>query len=126
MVAMLPATIAARVRLVPLDFDLRVVLFTPWPRPSRSLRALPAPRRVTLTEALRGQLTAPSAARTLRNLLIIGQVTVSLVLLIVATTIVRNGAAIRGIDLGMQTAGVISMRENRAATRPRSAAATSR
>ena len=77
---------------------------------------------LTLTEALRGHHGAIRGG--LRNLLH-RQVTVSLVLLIVATTIVRNGAAIRGIDLGMQTAGVISMRENRATAR-RSAAATSR
>jgi predicted permease len=117
MVAMLPSTIAARVRFVALDFDLRVMLFTGLLAVAVTIlfALLPALQatRVTLTDALRGQLTGTIRGGTMRSLLITGQVTVSLVLLIVATTILRNGATIRGIDLGMRTAGVISARENR-------------
>jgi hypothetical protein len=69
--------------------------------------------RVSLTDALRGQITGALRGGTLRRLLITGQVTVSLVLLILATTIVKNGATIQRVDLGMRTAGVISVRENR-------------
>lgn len=117
MVAMLPPTAAARVRFVPLDFDLRVVLFTCFLVAAVTVlfALLPALQatRVVLTDALRGQLTSAIRGGTLRRLLITGQVTVSLVLSIVATTILKNGATIRGIDLGMQTAGVISVRESR-------------
>jgi predicted permease len=117
MVAMLPPTVAARVRFVPLDFDLRVVLFTCVMAVAVTVlfALLPALQatRVTLTDALRGQLTGALRGGTLRRLLITGQVTVSLVLLILATTIVKNGATIQRVDVGMQTAGVISVRENR-------------
>jgi predicted permease len=117
MVAMLPPTIAARVRIIPLHFDLRVVLFTCLLVGAVTVlfALLPALQatRVTLTDALRGQLTSATRGGLTRSVLITGQVSVSLVLLIVATTILRNGVTIRGIDLGMQTAGVISVRENR-------------
>ena len=116
-VAMLPPTIAARARFVPLDFDLRVVLFTCLLAGAVTVlfALLPALQatRVVLTDALRGQLTGAIRSGTMRSLLITGQVTVSLVLLIVATTILKNGATIRGVNLGMHTAGVISVRENR-------------
>ena len=120
MVAMLPPTIAARVRFVPLDFDLRVLVFTALLAGAVTVlfALLPALQatRVTVTDALRGQLTTAIRGGTLRSLLITGQVVVSLVLLIVATTILENGATIRGIDLGMRTAGVISVRESRSNT----------
>ena len=120
MVAMLPPTIAARVRFVPLDFDLRVLVFTALLAGAVTVlfALLPALQatRVAVTDALRGQLTTAIRGGTLRSLLITGQVVVSLVLLIVATTILENGATIRGIDLGMRTAGVISVRESRSNT----------
>ena len=47
---------------------------------------------------------------TLRGLLVTSQVTVSLVLLIVAATLVRNGSLVRATNLGMETAGVVSVR----------------
>ncbi len=118
MVAMLPPTIASRVRFVPLDFDSSVVLFTCLLAGAVTIlfALLPALQatRVTLTDALRGQLTGAIRGGTLRSLLITTQVTVSLVLLIVATTILKNGAAIREVDLGMRTAGVTSVRTNKA------------
>jgi predicted permease len=120
MVAMLPPTIAARVRFVPLDFDLRVVLFTCLLACAVTVlfALLPALQatRVAVTDALRGQLTGAIGGGILRRLLVTGQVVVSLVLLIVATTILDNGAAIRGVDLGMRTAGVIAVREDRGNT----------
>ena len=61
--------------------------------------------RLALTDALRGQLTGAIRGGTLRSLLVTGQVTVSLVLLIVAATILKNGAAIRATDLGMRDRG---------------------
>jgi putative ABC transport system permease protein len=114
-VAMLPAAAAARARFVPFDLDARVFLFTIAVAGFATVvfALLPALQatRVTLTDALRGQMTGAVRSSTLRNLLITTQVAVSLVLLIVAATLVRNGAAIRATDLGMTIKGVTSVRQ---------------
>ena len=85
--------------LRPARFRLRVVSFAclAGRRVTVLFALLPALQatRVTLTDALRGQLTGAIRSGTMRSLLITGQVTVSLVLLIVATTILKNGATIR-------------------------------
>jgi putative ABC transport system permease protein len=116
-VAMLPPTIAARVRLVPLDFDYRVFLFAFVIAGAATIlfAVLPALQatRLTLTDALRGQLSGGVQSSTLRRVLITSQVTVSLLLLIVAATLVRNGTAIQATDLGLETHGVVSVRPNR-------------
>jgi predicted permease len=114
-VAMLPAAAAARARFVPFDIDTRVFLFTIAVAGLATVMfaLLPALQatRITLTDALRGQITGAVRSSTLRNLLITTQVAVSLVLLIVAATLVRNGAAIRATDLGMTINGVTSVRQ---------------
>jgi hypothetical protein len=68
--------------------------------------------RLTLTDALRG-MSGGLRSSTLRNTLVTAQVTVSLVLLIVAGTLVRNGTAIQATDLGLDPHGVISVRQHR-------------
>jgi predicted permease len=116
-VAMLPPTVAGRVRLAALDFDHRVFLFALVVAIAVTVlfALLPALQgtRISLTHALRGQMSGGVRSGTLRNLLLAGQVAVSLVLFIVAATLVRNSAAIRATDLGMETAGIISVRQNR-------------
>ncbi len=113
-VAMLPPTVAARVRFVPLDFDYRVFLFGFVVAGTATIlfALLPALQatRVTLTDALRGQVTGGLQSSTLRRILVTSQVAVSLLLLIVAATLVRNGTAIQATDLGLETRGVISVR----------------
>jgi macrolide transport system ATP-binding/permease protein len=115
-VTLLPPTVALRVRFVPLDFDYRVFLFAFVVAGTATIlfALLPALQatRLTLTDALRGQPSGAVKSSTLRNLLVTGQVAVSLLLLIVAATVVRNGAAIRATDLGLNTTGVISIRQN--------------
>lgn len=112
-VAMLPPSIGALIRVVPLDFDYRVFLFALAAAGAATLMfaLLPALQatRVTLTHALRGQAGGALRASTLRNLLVTSQVTVSLVILIAAATLVRNGMALGRIDLGFETDGVISV-----------------
>jgi predicted permease len=112
-VAMLPASIAALIRVVPLDFDYRVFLFTFAAAGAATLMfaLLPALQatRVSLIHALRGQAGGSLRASTLRNLLVTSQVTVSLVILIAASTLVRNGMALGQVDLGLATDGVISV-----------------
>jgi predicted permease len=113
-VAMLPPTIAARVRFVPLDLDHRVFLFTFVVAGVATIlfALLPALQatRLTLTDALRGQLTGAIRSRTLRRVVVTSQVAVSLLLLVVAATLMRNGASMRAVDLGLETDGVISVR----------------
>jgi predicted permease len=113
-VALLPPTIAARVRFVPLDFDYRVVLFTLLVACAVTMMfaLLPALQatRLSLIDAVRGQLTRTIRSSVLRGVLVTSQVAVSLVLLIVALTLVRNGAMVRATDVGMDTAGVVSVR----------------
>jgi predicted permease len=115
-VVMLPPTVASRVRFVPLDFDYRVFGFTFIVAGAATLlfALLPALQatRVSLTDALRGQLSGGVSSATLRKVLVTGQVAVSLLLLIVAATLVRNGRAIQATDLGLETGGIISVRPN--------------
>jgi predicted permease len=112
--AILPPTVAARVRFVPFDFDYRVIIFAMIVACAVTIlfALLPALQatRMSLTDALRGQLTGAIRSGTLRGLLVTSQVTVSLVLLIVAATLVRNGSLVRATNLGMETAGVVSVR----------------
>jgi predicted permease len=113
-VVMLPPTVAARVRFVPLDFDYRVFGFAFILAGAATLlfALLPAVQatRVSLTDALRGQLSGGVSSATLRKVLVTGQVAVSLLLLIVAATLVRNGRAIQATDLGLDTGAIISVR----------------
>jgi predicted permease len=117
LVVLLPPTIALRVRLMPLDFDIRVFAFTCGIACVVTIMfaLLPALQatRLTLTDALRGQPGGSVRSSTLRNILVTAQVTVSLVLLIVAGTLVRNGTAIQASNLGLDTHDVISVRQNR-------------
>lgn len=112
--AMLPGSVASLVRVVPLDFDPRVFLFAFVIAGLTTLMfaLLPAlhATRLTLTEALRGQ---PGAFRnsTLRSVLVAGQVSVSIVLVTVAATVVRNGVSLTDTDLGYRTAGVASVNQ---------------
>jgi hypothetical protein len=110
----LPAAISNQLYVMPLTLDHRVFLFALAVSAAATLAfaLLPALQatRLTLTDALRGQPSGHLHASTLRNLLIIGQVTVSIVLLVCAATLVRNSAALAATDLGFETAGVLRVR----------------
>jgi predicted permease len=114
---MLPPTIASRARIVPLDLDIRVLGFAGTVAAGVTIlfALLPALQatRLSLTDALRGHVGAVVRSSTLRYLLGICQVAVSLVLVLVASTLVRNGVAIRSTDLGMATDHVVSVRPGR-------------
>ena len=109
----LPPTLAALLRVAPLDFDYRVFLFALGVAAMTTLMfaLLPALQasRLPLTDALRGQRTGTRRGSRLRSALVVGQVAVSLVLVIAALTLARNGASLDAIDLGYQTAGVMSV-----------------
>jgi predicted permease len=108
----LPPSVAALVRLAPLGIDHRVFLFALGvaavaPLMFALLPALHA-SRLPLMDALRGHGGALHKSR-LRSLMVGGQVAISVVLVILAVTLARNGAAIGAIDLGYQTRGVVSI-----------------
>jgi predicted permease len=131
-VALMPTAVSPFVRVVPLEFDFRVFLFALAVATCTTVMfaLLPALQatRLTLTDALRGQISGAIKSSTLRSFLVGSQVAISLALLIVAATLVRNGGAIRGTDLGLNPNGVISVNQrgnNRALTARAVAALTS-
>ena len=100
---------------MPLDFDCRVFLFALLVASGATLLFALAPAlratRLSLTHALRGQPSATTRAATLRNGLVASQVAVSLVLLVGAVTLARNGVPVGATDLGLTPAGVISVNQ---------------
>jgi hypothetical protein len=115
-VAMMPPSVAALIRVVPLDFDYRVFLFATALAAATTLMfaLLPALQatRGALTYALRGEAGGAVRSSTLRSVLVAAQVTVSLVILIAAATFVRNGRHLIAVDLGLQTDGVVSVNDH--------------
>jgi predicted permease len=111
----LPSSVAAAARVLPLDFDRRVFLFTLIVSALATVlfALLPALHgtRLNLTDALRGELRSGVPASRLRNALVISQVAVSLVLIVVATTLVRNRAISKATDIGFDTRRVASIRQ---------------
>jgi predicted permease len=113
---MLPPSAAGATRIVPLEFDYRVFLFTFVVAGSVTVMfaLLPALQatRMTLTHALRGELGRGVRSSTLRSLLVVSQVAVSVVLLVAAATLLRNGASIGSTDPGMDIDGVLSVTQS--------------
>ena len=108
----LPSTVADILRVTPMTIDVRVFLFALAAAAAATLlfALVPALKasRLTLTDALRGH--GGSAGRSkLRGVLVAGQVAVSLVLVVVAITLARNGSAIGRTQLGYDSAGVLSI-----------------
>ena len=115
----LPPSVVAILRVAPIDFDSRVFLFALAASAATTLlfALFPAVQasRLTLTDGLRGHGAGTRKSTTLQNALVVAQVAVSIVLVITALTLARNGAAIGSIDPGYDTRGVLSVnvRENR-------------
>ena len=124
--ATLPPSISALVRVVPLDFDRRVFVFALLVAAGATLLFALAPAlratRLSLIHALRGQPSATTGAATLRNGLVASQVAVSLVLLVGAVTLARNGVTVGATDLGLTTSGVFSVNQRGQGVLIRSAA----
>ncbi len=113
--ATLPSSLVELVTLFPLELDYRVFLFALGVAAATTLLFALVPAlqatRLTLTEALRGQAAPGVRNGRLRNLLVAGQVTVSLVLLITAATLARNGVSLAATDLGFDARGVFSVNQ---------------
>ena len=120
----LPPSVAAILRIDPVRLDARVFVFALAAAAATTLlfALFPAIQasRLTLTAGLRGQGVGTRKS-TMQNALVVAQVAVSIVLVIVALTLARNGAAIGSIDLGYETRGLLSVnvREGRADLVPR-------
>ena len=115
----LPPSVLAILRVAPIDLDFRVFLFALTAGAATTLlfALFPAVQtsRLTLTDGLRGHGFRARTSRSMQNALVVAQVAVSIVLVIVALTLARNGAAIGSIDLGYEPRGVLSVnvRESR-------------
>jgi len=109
----LPPAVAGILRLVPLDLDYRVFVFTMTASMTATVMfaLIPALQasRLSLIDNVRGTGASMRHGSKLRHALVIGQVAVSLILVTLAVTLARNGAAVGSIDLGYQSAGVISI-----------------
>ena len=110
----LPPSFSAVARVLPLDIDHRVFLFTAIVAGLATIvfAVLPALQatRLTLTSALRGEFSSGVRGSRLRHVLVISQVAVSLILIIVAATLVRNGVTLRGYETGFETGRLVSIR----------------
>ena len=115
----LPPSVLAILRISPIDFDFRVFMFGLAAGGATTLvfALFPALQasRLTLTDGLRGHGFGARTSRSMQNSLVVAQIAVSIVLVIVALALARNGAAIGSINLGYEPRGVLSVnvRENR-------------
>ena len=109
----LPPAIGAIVRVVPMSFDYRVFLFALLAAGAATLAfaLMPAVQasRQPLTDALHGQRSGTRTASRMRGALVVGQVAVSLVLVVVALTLALNSRSVGAIDLGYRSRGVYSV-----------------
>ena len=109
----LPPPVASMTRVVPMSLDHRVFAFamTAAALATLTFALLPAVQasRLPLTEAIRGHGSGPLRRSTLRSALIVGQVAVSVVLVVLAITLARNGLSLGRTDLGYRTEGVVSI-----------------
>lgn len=109
----LPPSVAAILRTAPTPLDHRVFLFALGVSAVATLMFALVPAlqasRLALTDALRGQGGDARRGSRLRGVLVVAQVAVSVVLVIAALTLARNGAAVGAIDLGYDARGVMSV-----------------
>ena len=111
----LPRTLAELVRVAPLAIDARVFGFAFAVAAVATILCalLPALQasRSQLTAALRGEVASTLRGNLLRNMLVCGQITVSLILVIGAATLARNGVSVAATDLGFETGGILSVNQ---------------
>ena len=109
----LPASLAAILRAAPLELDHRVFGFALAAAVVSTLAfaLIPALQasRSALTGALSRQGGGGIRGAALRGVLVAGQVSIALLLVIPAITLARNGFALRGADIGFDTSEVVSV-----------------
>ena len=111
--ATLPADLAAFVRLVPLEPDRRVVIFSFVAAVGSAFVFGLVPSlqttRVSLVQATRGAFDNTASPRRLRNLLVMGQVVVASLLLITAGVLLREASRLGRTETGFRTRDVLSV-----------------
>ena len=109
----LPPSLAAILRTAPLAIDYRVFLFALAAAAASTLvfALIPALQasRLALMRGLGAHSTGGQQGSRLRGALVAGQVAISLLLVVPALTLARNGTMIRGVDLGIDITDVISI-----------------
>ncbi len=109
----LPSSVAPLLRLVPMTLDTRVFLFAFAAAAGATVLFALVPAlqasRLSLIDALRGQGGGGRHSTKLRSALVISQIAVALMLVVTAMTIARNARALNHLELGFQTAGVVSI-----------------
>jgi len=109
----LPRGYAEFVTLLPLEPDLRVFGFMLLAAVSSALLfgLVPAIQatRSNVMQAARGEFTTDLRPARLRNGLVVGQVAVSVLLLICALALLRVNNRIERLDVGLKTHGVVAM-----------------
>ena len=111
--ATLPPDLAAFVRLVPLEPDPRVAAFALVAAVASAFffGLMPSLQttRLSVVQATRGTFALESSPGRLRNVLIVGQIVVSSLLLTVAAILVREAARLGRTETGLRTRDVISI-----------------
>jgi predicted permease len=110
----LPPSAAASIRVLPLEFDHRVLLFTLAAAAATTFLFALAPAlqtaRLSLTDVLRGHSSETRTGSRLRSGLVVMQVMVSLILLVVTITVARGAAQLGAADPGIDRTGVVTVR----------------
>jgi len=109
----LPPSLAAILRTAPLAIDHRVFLFALIAAAASTLAFALVPAlqasRLALTGSLGARGSSGQSGSRLRAVLVAGQVAISLLLVVPALTLARNGVTIRGADVGFDLTDVISI-----------------
>jgi predicted permease len=109
----LPSDLAAFVRLVPLEPDMRVAGFSVVAAVGAAFVFGLAPSlhttRVSVVQATRGIFLNAASPNRLRNLLVIGQIVVASMLLITAGVLLREASRLGRTDTGLRTHDVLSV-----------------
>ena len=113
MFATMPRGYFEFITLLPLQPDLRVFGFMLVASILSALLFGLAPAfqatRSNVMQAARGEFTTDFRPARLRNMLVIGQVTVSVLLLICAAVLLRANNQMQRLDLGLKTRGVVAI-----------------
>ncbi len=112
LVSTMPRSYAGLVVLAPLTADRRVLFFLLLSAAVVTVVSGLAPAlqatSISLVGALRGEFSARFRSTRLRGALVVSQVAVCLLLLVLTGILLRNSAALRRLEVGYDTRGVVS------------------
>jgi len=113
MFATVPDTFSSYLRVLPLAPDIRLFVFVVGCAVLAAVAFGLTPAlqttRTNVVGATRGEFSAAIRPPRLRNVLVLGQVTVCALLLITGTVLLRGAQRLQSLDVGFQTAGVVQV-----------------